>query len=135
MPIEEVGGPSAFKDISGSVLPGISKYAGSLDTEITGKGSLFGLKGNYFGGLDVYYRSTFSSSPSPSQFLDIEGYALLNGRVGFRASNGISIFLWGRNLGNKDYYEQLLVAPGSAGQIGGILGDPRTYGITLRYTF
>jgi iron complex outermembrane receptor protein len=135
VPIEEVGGPSAFKDISGGVLPGISKYAGSLGTEITEKGSLLGLKGNYFGGLDVYYRSTFSSSPSPSQFLDIEGYALLNGRVGFRASNGISIFVWGRNLGNKDYYEQLLVAPGSAGQIGGILGDPRTYGVTLRYTF
>lgn len=134
VPIEEVGGPQAFKDISGGQLPGISKYAGSLGTEITGKGSLFGLKGNYFGGLDVYYRSTFSSSPSPSAFLDIEGYALLNGRVGFRASNGLSIFIWGRNLGNKDYYEQLLVAPGSAGQIGGILGDPRTYGITLRYT-
>lgn len=134
VPIEEVGGTTAFKDISGGVLPGISKYAGSLGTEITGKGSLFGLKGNYFGGLDVYYRSTFSSSPSPSQFLDIEGYALLNGRVGFRASNGISLFVWGRNLGNKDYYEQLLVAPGSAGQIGGILGDPRTYGVTLRYT-
>ena len=134
VPIEEGGGPQAFKDISGGQLPGISKYAGSLGTEITGKGSLFGLKGNYFGGLDVYYRSTFSSSPSPSAFLDIEGYALLNGRVGFRASNGLSIFIWGRNLGNKDYYEQLLVAPGSAGQIGGILGDPRTYGITLRYT-
>lgn len=134
VPIEEVGGPQAFKDISGGQLPGISKYAGSLGTEITGKGSLLGLKGNFFGGLDVYYRSTFSSSPSPSAFLDIEGYALLNGRVGFRASNGLSIFIWGRNLGNKDYYEQLLVAPGSAGQIGGILGDPRTYGVTLRYT-
>lgn len=134
VPIEEVGGASAFKDISGGQLPGISKYAGSLGTELTGKGSFLGLKGNFFGGLDLYYRSTFSSSPSPSAFLDIEGYALLNGRVGFRASNGISIFVWGRNLTNKDYYEQLLVAPGSAGQIGGILGDPRTTGVTLRYT-
>ncbi|RDB08061.1 TonB-dependent receptor [Runella aurantiaca] len=134
VPIEEVGGDRAFKDISGGVLPGISKYAGSFGTELTGRGNLLGLKGNFFGGLDVYYRSTFSSSPSPSQFLDIEGYALVNGRVGFRASNGISFFVWGRNLGKKDYYEQLLVAPGSAGQIGGILGDPRTYGVTLRYT-
>lgn len=135
VPIEEVGGAQAFKDISGQVLPGISKYAGSLGTEVTGKGTFLGLKGNYFGGADLYYRSTFSSSPSPSQFLDIEGYTLINARVGFRASNGISLLLWSRNLGNKDYYEQLLVAPGSAGQIGGILGDPRTYGITLRYTF
>jgi len=135
VPIEEVGGEQAFKDISGGVLPGISKYAGSFGTELTGKGSLLGFKGNFFGGLDFYSRSTFSSSPSPSAFLDIEGYALINGRVGFRSSNGISFFVWGRNLGNKDYYEQLLVAPGSAGQIGGILGDPRTYGVTLRYTF
>jgi iron complex outermembrane recepter protein len=135
VPIEEVGGDQAFKDISGGVLPGISKYASSFGTELSTKGSFLGLPGNYFGGLDVYYRSTFSSSPSPSVFLDIEGYALLNGRIGFRASNGISIFVWGRNLGNKDYYEQLLVAPGSAGQIGGILGDPRTCGVTLRYTF
>lgn len=134
VPIEEVGGTQAFKDISGGVLPGISKYAGSFGTELSSRGSFLGLKGNYFGGLDVYYRSTFSSSPSPSAFLDIEGYALLNGRVGFRASNGISVLVWGRNLTNKDYYEQLLVAPGSAGQIGGILGDPRTYGVTLRFT-
>ncbi len=134
VPIEEVGGPQAFKDISGGQLPGISKYAGSLGTDLNTKGTFLGLKGSYFGGIDVYYRSTFSSSPSPSAFLDIEGYALLNARAGFRASNGISFFVWGRNLSNKDYYEQLLVAPGSAGQIGGVLGDPRTYGLTLRYT-
>lgn len=135
VPIEEVGGERAFKDVSRGTLPGISKYAGSFGTEFTGKGKLLGLKGNFFAGLDVYYRSTFSSSASPSAFLDIEGYTLVNARVGFRASNGLSLLVWSRNLGNKDYYEQLLVAPGSAGQIGGILGDPRTYGVTLRYTF
>lgn len=94
-----------------------------------------GLKVNYFAALDVYFRSEFSSSPSPSQFLNIDGYSLLNGRIGFRASNGISLFVWGRNLANKDYFGQLLAAPGSAGQYAGILGDPRTYGTTLRYSF
>jgi iron complex outermembrane receptor protein len=93
------------------------------------------LKGNYFVAADVYFRSKFSSSPSPSQYLNIEGYSLLNGRLGFRASNGISIYVWGRNIANTDYYEQLLAAPGSAGQYAGILGDPRTYGVTLRYSF
>ncbi|MCU0471322.1 MAG: TonB-dependent receptor [Arcicella sp.] len=135
VPLEEVGGPQAFKDVSGGDLPGISKWAGSLGVEGTTKGTFLALPGLYFGGLDVYFRSTFSSSPSPSQFLNIEGYNLVNGRVGFRASNGISIFVWGRNLLNKDYFEQLLAAPGSAGQYAGILGDPRTYGVTLRYTF
>jgi iron complex outermembrane receptor protein len=135
VPLEEVGGTQAFKDVSGGRLPGISKWTGSFGVEATTKGNLLGLKGNYFAALDVYFRSSFSSSPSPSQFLNIDGYSLLNGRIGFRASNGISLLVWGRNLANKDYFEQLLAAPGSAGQYAGILGDPRTYGTTLRYTF
>jgi len=85
--------------------------------------------------VDSYYRSSFSSSPSPSAYLNIDGYGLLNSRVGFRASNGVSIFLWGRNLLNQNYFEQLLPAAGNAGQYAGVLGDPRTYGTTLRYSF
>ncbi len=135
VPLEEVGGTQAFKDVSGGRLPGISKWSGSFGVEATTKGSLLGLKGNYFAAVDVYFRSEFSSSPSPSQFLNIDGYSLLNSRIGFRASNGISLFVWGRNLANKNYFEQLLAAPGSAGQYAGILGDPRTYGTTLRYSF
>ena len=135
VPLEETGGEAAFKDISGGVLPGISKWAGSLGAEYTGAGKFISLKGNYFVALDRYYRSSFSSSASPSQFLNIDGYALLNGRVGFRASNGISILVWGRNLLDKDYFEQLLPAAGNAGQYAAVLGDPATYGTTIRYTF
>jgi len=135
VPLEEVGGTQAFKDISGGRLPGISKWSGSLGAEAARKGTLIQLRGNYFLGADVFYRSEFSSSPSPSQYLNINGYALLNARAGFRASNGITFFLWSRNLTNTDYYEQLLAAPGSYGQYAGILGDPRTYGVTLRYSF
>ncbi|MBC3793622.1 TonB-dependent receptor [Spirosoma utsteinense] len=135
VPLEETGGESAFKDISGGVLPGISKWAGSLGGEISGAGKLFSQSGRYFLALDTYYRSSFSSSASPSLYLNIDGYTLLNARVGFRASNGVSILLWARNLTNKDYFEQLLPAAGNAGQYGAVLGDPRTYGTTLRYTF
>ena len=135
IPLEETGGELAFKNISGGALPGISKWAGSLGGEYSKAGKFISLKGNYFTAFDAYYRSSFSSSASPSQFLNIDGYALLNGRVGFRASNGISIIVWGRNLLNKDYFEQLLPAAGNAGQYAAVLGDPGTYGTTLRYTF
>lgn len=135
VPMEEVGGEQAFKDVSGGRLPGVSKWSGSAGGEATTKGSFLGLKGNYFAGIDVFYRSEFSSSPSPSQYLNIDGYSLTNGRIGFRASNGISVLVWGRNLFNKDYYEQLLAAPGSYGQYAGVVGDQRTYGVTLRYSF
>lgn len=135
VPLEEVGGASAFKDISGGNLPGISKWSSSIGGEVAGDGNLFALKGRYFLAIDSYYRSSFSSSASPSQYLNIDAYTLVNARAGFRASNGISVLVWSRNLGNKNYFEQLLPAAGSAGQYAAVLGDPRTYGVTLRYNY
>ncbi|MEZ0611396.1 TonB-dependent receptor [Fibrella sp. WM1] len=135
VPLEETGAAQAFKDVSGGALPGVSKWAGSLGGEVSGNGKFLSQEGRYFLAADTYYRSSFSSSPSPSQYLNIDGYALVNARVGFRASNGTSVFLWSRNLLNQNYFEQLLPAPGNAGQYGAVLGDPRTYGITLRYSF
>ena len=134
VPLEETGGASAFKDVSGGDLPGISKWSGSLGGEYNTSGKFLDLKGNYFIALDSYARSTFSSSASPSQYLNIEGYALLNARVGFRVTNGLSVLIWGRNVLNKDYFEQLLPAAGNAGHYSAVLGDPSTYGITLKYT-
>lgn len=133
VPLEEVGGPEAFKDISGGRLPGISKWSSSIAAEFTQNGKLLGLEGQFILGADLFYRSEFSSSPSPSKYLNIDGYSVLNGRIGFKADNGISILVWTRNLTNKNYYEQLLAAPGSYGQYAGVIADPRTYGVTLRY--
>jgi iron complex outermembrane recepter protein len=134
LPLEETGASVSFKDVSGSVLPGISKWTGTLGGDLSDTGKLFGNTGKFFLALDSFYRSSFSSSASPSKYLVVDGYTLLNGRVGFRASEGLSVFLWGRNILNKDYYEQLLPAAGNAGHYAGVLGDQRTYGITLRYT-
>lgn len=135
VPLEEVGGTNAFKDISGGELPGISKWSGSLNGEVTKKGKLTGLAGNFFMSFDLFCRSSYSSSPSPSKYLNIDGYYLVNGRLGFRAAKGISLFVWSRNLFNREYFEQLLPAAGSAGQYSAVLGDPVTYGITLKYSF
>lgn len=132
-PLEETGG-ATFKDISGSELPGISKWAGSLGGEVAQPGKLFNLNGKYFLALDSYYRSAFSSSGSPSKYLVIDGYGLLNGRLGFQ-NHGFTIYVWGRNLLKTNYYEQLLPAGGNAGHYAGMLGDPVTMGITLRYSF
>ena len=131
-PLEETGGPT-FKDISGGDLPGISRWAFTLSAESSVKGELIGQDGEFFIGLDSYYRSSFSSSPSPSAYMVVDGYALLNGRLGFRAFEGFSVFAWSRNLLNQNYFEQLLPGAGNAGHFAGVLGDPRTYGITLRY--
>ena len=132
-PLEETGGPT-FKDISGGTLPGISTWATTVGLESAIGGTLIGKSGDYFIGADLYYRSSFSSNPSPSKYLRVDGYSLLNGRIGFKAIESISIFLWCRNILDVNYFEQLLPGAGNAGHYAGVLGDPRTIGITLRST-
>ncbi|MBP6625059.1 MAG: TonB-dependent receptor, partial [Chitinophagaceae bacterium] len=133
LPLEETGSQVSFKDVSGTDLPGTSKWAGSLGGEYTQSGKFFGNTGKFFLALDSYARSEFSSSPSASKYLIVDGYAIFNGRLGFRATDGLSLYFWGRNLLNKDYFEQLLPAGGNAGHYAGVLGDQRTYGITFKY--
>lgn len=135
VPLEETGGELAFKDISGGRLPGVSKWAGSFGGEYSKSAKFFGTAGSFFAGSDVFSRSEFSSSPSPSKFLNVNSYALVNARLGYRVKEGFSAFIWARNLLNQDYYEQLLPAAGNAGHFAGVLGDPATYGITLKYVF
>ncbi len=134
VPLEETGASVSFKDISGGKLPGVSKWAGALGGEIAAPVNFIGQRGKVFLALESSFRSSFSSSPSPSQYLNIDGYFLLNGRAGFRATRGTSIFVWSRNLLDKNYFEQLLPGAGNAGHYAAVLGDQRTYGVTLRLT-
>ena len=130
-PLEDTGGPQ-FEDISGSILPGISKWALSLGGEYGRPATVFGRSGAFFGALDGSYRSSFSSSATYSKYLVVEGYGLLNARLGFRAAEGWTISLWSRNLLNQDYFELLTAAPGNTGLFVGQPGDRRTIGVTLR---
>jgi iron complex outermembrane recepter protein len=130
-PLEETGGPG-FKDISGSVLPGISEWAASVGGEYAHPGIILGRAGEIFGALDASYRSSFSSSPSASKYLVVEGYSLVNARVGFRATEGWTLSLWARNLLDKDYFDLLSPVAGGTGLYVGQPGDHRTVGLTMR---
>ncbi|MFD2033509.1 TonB-dependent receptor [Belliella marina] len=133
VPLEEVGGES-FKDISGGRLPGISKWAGSVGAELTKDSKFISKEGKSFIAFEGFFRSEFSSSPSPSQYLNVDGYELVNVRAGFRTAEGFSVFIWSRNIFDKNYFEQLLPGAGNIGHYAGVLGDPRTYGVTLKYS-
>ncbi|SHE84577.1 iron complex outermembrane recepter protein [Mariniphaga anaerophila] len=133
-PLEETGGPS-FKDVSGQELPGISKWAFSGGIDFSKKGTFFSRDGNYFMGTELFYRSKFSSSSSPSKYLVINSYSLINAQAGFRDFHGLTVYIWVRNLANTNYFEQLLPAGGNAGHYAAVLGDPLTVGLTLRKSF
>ncbi|HUR33749.1 MAG TPA: TonB-dependent receptor [Vicinamibacterales bacterium] len=130
-PLEETGGPQV-KDISGALLPGISRNAVSLGGEYVVRHALLRRDGQFFIAGDTSYRSSFSSSATPSRYLVVDGYSLVNVRAGFRASDGWTVSFWSRNLFNSEYYDLLSAAPGNSGLIVGQPGDPRTVGVTLR---
>ncbi|HVY89556.1 MAG TPA: TonB-dependent receptor [Hyphomonadaceae bacterium] len=135
-PLELSGGSIQVYDASHTRLPGLSKYATSLGGEYVFPGQrLLGRDGEFFVGADANYRSNFSSSAIESPYLDIKGYTLVNARVGFRGDNGWDVFLWGKNLFDKDYFEVLSAGGSSSGYYAGLPGDPRTYGVTLRGKF
>ncbi|WP_083942840.1 TonB-dependent receptor [Sphingomonas soli] len=122
-------------DISGQVLPGVSKWAFSYGAEGNVPVNLFGKEGQVYLGVDANSRSSFSSNPSASAYTWVEGYTLANVRLGFRSSEGFNIYGWVRNALDKEYFEQLTVGPSNTGLIVGQPGDPRTYGLTISASF
>ncbi len=133
--LEDSGGAIQVVDASGTRLPGLSEWAASIGGEYTQPGGFGGRTGKYFAAADVSYRSAFSSSPTESDFLNIDGYSLLNLRAGFRGDNGWDLFAWGRNVLDEAYFEILSQGGSSSGYYAGLPGEPRTYGVTLRGSF
>ncbi|WP_294391927.1 TonB-dependent receptor [uncultured Sphingomonas sp.] len=125
----------AFCDVSGQWLPGISKWAFSFGGEYNLPARLLGTDGQVYVGYDGSYRSKFSSNPSRSAYMDINGYSLSNFRLGFRADQGLNIFGWVRNAFDRNYFELLSAQSGNTGLIVGQPGDPRTYGLTVARSF
>jgi iron complex outermembrane receptor protein len=130
-PAGTAGGNSRpYCDISGQILPGISKWSlswgGEYNIPVSG--------GQVYLGYDGSYRSKFSSNPSRSLYTDIDGYSLSNFRLGYRKGKW-NVYGWVRNAFNQNYFELLSTQSGSTGLIVGQPGDPRTYGGTFRISF
>jgi iron complex outermembrane receptor protein len=133
--LENSGGAVQVVDASGTRLPGLSEWAGSLGGEYKLAGEFSKRAGEYFAAVDASFRSDFSSSPTESRYLNIDGYTLLNARFGFRGDDGWDLYAWGRNILDEEYFEILSAGGSSSGYYAGLPGDPRTYGVTLKGSF
>ena len=127
-------------DVSGQRLPGVSKYSLSLGAEANVPTRLLGRPGQTYFGADGNYRSDFSSNATPSPATDIAGYTLTNFRLGWRSDRDepgvrVDVFAFVRNAFNVGYLEQIQLAPNSVGLLVGNLGEPRTFGGTIKLEF
>jgi len=127
-----VGGLGAPErvDISGSALPGLPKWGVSVGGDLTVPVGTGGT--SLVLGANTNYRSEYSSSTTPSQYLVADARTLVDARAGVQLSNGWSFLVWSRNVLDKQYLEQLGQA-GNAGLYWGVPGDPRTFGVTARW--
>lgn len=130
-PIELSGGSVAFVDASGGRLPGVPRWSLSYGAEQRvplADGS------DLYVGIDGSLRSDFSSSPTPSRALNVEGYVLTNLRAGWRGDR-LEVFGWVRNALDAEYFDFLTAAPTATGLIVGQPGDQRTWGVTASLRF
>ena len=125
------GGPTSI-DLSGQRVIGASKWTGQVsldyDAPVSDRLSLTGY-------VNQTYRSATNLLPRISAFGYQEGYGLTNAGIGMRSGDGrYALQFWGRNVFDKRY----AVGIGSATAVNPfikVLGDPRTYGVTLRGRF
>ncbi|WP_395336521.1 TonB-dependent receptor [Novosphingobium sp. BL-8H] len=122
----------AIQDLSGERLPGVPKWAWTVGADFNhALANLGGKDISVYAHADYAYRSNYNTSASNSAWAQVPGYGLANGRIGFRTDDGIWDFsIWAKNLFDKNYY----VALGGAntGVVTAQLGEPRTFGATLR---
>jgi iron complex outermembrane receptor protein len=86
-------------------------------------------------GIDYSYRSGAYnlSNDAPSSW--IAGYSLTNGRVGVRFGKAFDVSAWVRNLFDKHYLVTRTAGGFNTGLIQGLVGEPRTVGVTGRANF
>jgi iron complex outermembrane receptor protein len=130
-PLERIGNSTGACDLSGKPLPGLPKFAlsGGAEYRISVAEDMAYL------GVDANYRSSTYADTSDSKYLLIKGYSIVNLRAGVVTSGNWEFVAWVKNVFDTQYFQYLQAQPGNSGAIFGLLGDPRTYGLTVRIKY
>ncbi len=122
-------------DLSGYPIAGIPKWSASFGGEVKQPVTVFDAPSEAYLGFDYSYRSEVNNGGYSAATL-LEPLHLVNARLGIRALNRrMDASLWVKNLFDKQYFSDIAVGAGNTGLLTAQLGDPRTYGVTLRFHF
>ncbi|MEL0250653.1 MAG: TonB-dependent receptor, partial [Novosphingobium sp.] len=121
-----------IQDLSGKPLSGVPKFAWSIGADgNTPLGELGGRKLSLYAHADYAHRSSFNTSATNSVWAQVPGFGIANARIGLKTDDGLwDLSVWARNLFDKDYFLNLSAA--NTGVVTAQVGEPRTYGVTLR---
>ncbi|MGA0543810.1 TonB-dependent receptor [Brevundimonas sp. VNH65] len=85
--------------------------------------------------IDARYSSEFFTGGFDPNRIQ-KAFTTANARFSLRSvDGGWQVDVWGRNITDEGYYRRVIPATFQAGSYSAFLGDPRTYGVTLRKNF
>lgn len=86
--------------------------------------------------LSGKYTSEYNTGSDLATEKAQKGFTIVNARIGVGAQDDRwTVELWGQNIFDQDYYQVAYDAPLQSGTYDAFLGQPRTYGVTLRTHF
>ena len=115
--------------LTGLPLSGLSKWVGSLGFD-------YGVQagpGEVVLTADYNFRSSYNADTTNSQYTVIDAYGVVNASVGYRFDSHWEVRAYARNLFNENYITALTIQSGNSGLILGQAGDPRMFGLTVRF--
>lgn len=121
-----------IQNLSGKPLSGVPKFAWSVGADGRAPlGELGGRELSLYAHADYAHRSSFNTSATNSAWAQVPGFGIANARIGLKTDDGLwDLSVWARNLLDKDYFLNLSAA--NTGVVTAQVGEPRTYGVTLR---
>ena len=136
-PLEKIASTTTVCDLSGMPLSGLPRWVVSVGAEVQQPLTLAQTQGELFLRADASARSWVYGDSADSQYTVISGYGLVNASLGYRAAASPQaaqweLFVWARNLLDKDYLQNVTVQAGNSGLIVGTPGEARSIGVTLR---
>jgi len=119
-------------DLSGRQASGAPHYAAGAAVEYNLSATELesGTVDAYLGG-DWGFRSYFRAAVNLDPFSEIDGYHLFGLHAGLRQKGRWDLSFWIRNLADKNYFITSAVNA-QYGTVNAALGEPRTFGATLR---
>lgn len=96
------------------------------------------ITGDLMGRVNVSakYTSTANTGSDLNPLKVQKGFTLVNARVSVGPEDEKwALELWGQNVFDEDYYQVAYDGPAQAGTYNAFLGQPRTYGATVRVSF
>lgn len=120
-------------DLTGRPLAGVPRWSVSAGAEFNQPFTLGAREVEAYVAVDDSFRSSIYSNTTDSIYTRLPSLNLLDARLGVRAvGGGWDAFIWGRNVLDKKYFTSRGPGIGNTGAIYAALGDPATYGVTLR---